>query len=492
VNEPVPAEPTALHAAPASRKWKRGFLRLKGPLLAFAGVGAVLSGLAGWWNTYMTVRSVAKATTTVSGPGPSTPAPATVAAASLSVVVLPFANQTGDPQKAYIADGLTSSLTADLSRIRDARIVPAATAFTYRDKGLTVEQIGQALGVGYVLSGSVLSGGQKLRISAQLADASTGAQVWSRSFDGELSDLMALQDQVTTEIAKSTGDAMVVNAARQSEKRKGNPSAMDLRLRARALNFQPQSAELLARAQALLRQSLVLEPDQPSTQLELASSLVVLANNFERGAANAQLREKHKAEARELTMKANAVEPDSVRACRMMGTFAQEDGQLAASRSIWERCLRLSPKSVPLLGDLAQTWIYDGADGARKAVALLKQAAEVEGANPSEVTQLNLGEALFAAGDSAGAIEHLQVGMRLNPKLTADYLYLAMAYADLGDAARLKEVSAKIASIRQAGGLPEAADFKEFEANNSVGTPGYRSLREKRFLPLWRKAGLPG
>jgi uncharacterized protein (DUF2252 family) len=94
-----------------------------------------------------------------------------------------------------------------------------------------------------VLTGSVLSGGERLRISAQLADASTGAQIWSRSFDGELADLMGLQDQVTTLVANGIGDTMVINAANLSEKHRSNPTAADLRLQARALTLQPVSIE---------------------------------------------------------------------------------------------------------------------------------------------------------------------------------------------------------------------------------------------------------
>ncbi len=112
--------------------------RLKGPIVAIAAVGAVLSGLVGYWNTYRSVRDgvtpVVQINTLPADAGP------------LSIVVLPFANQTGDPQRAYIADGLTSSVTADLSRIPDAFIVPVSTAVAYRDKAVPVKQIGQDLG----------------------------------------------------------------------------------------------------------------------------------------------------------------------------------------------------------------------------------------------------------------------------------------------------------------------------------------------------------
>jgi TolB-like protein len=188
---PPPAQAKATQIAP---HWSRLFARLKrlkGPIVAAAAVGAVLSGLLGYWNSYRTVRDgFAPAITTRASPADAGP---------LSIVLLPFANQTGDPQRAYIADGLTSSVTADLSRIRDAFIVPVGTAVAYRDRTVPMKQIGQDLGVHFVLQGSVLADGNKLRINAQLADAQSGAQKWTEVFDGDLSDLFALQDHAKSQ-----------------------------------------------------------------------------------------------------------------------------------------------------------------------------------------------------------------------------------------------------------------------------------------------------
>lgn len=460
--------------------------RFRRPLVALAGTGAVLSGLAGWWNAFSTVR------TATTSPGANSAAAAASAPASpLSVVVMPLANQTGDAQRAYIADGLTSSVTADLSRIQDAYVVPATTAFAYRDKGLTVQQLGQTLGVRYVLGGSVISGGAKLRITAQLTDARSGAQVWSRRFDGEMADVMALQDQVTKEMASTTGNAMVVNAARQSEKQRGNPNAMDLRLRARAIALQAQSRDGLERQQALLREALAIEPGNVSTQVDLAKTLWVLASNWERSDRKRDLRDRHWTEARQLASAASAAEPDNVGACRLMGNFAQLDGELEVARRVLERCLAVSPKAPSILSDLALTYIYDGTEGARKAVSLLQQVAEIEGAHTNEATLMNLGEALFTAGDSAHAIEPLQMALRLNPLFDEANVYLAMAYADLGDTTHLDEIKGRLNAAKAAAIEPQGFGFKRFEKNNSVDTAGYRALRDTRFVPLWRKAGLP-
>src|SRR5580704_2281498 len=192
-------------ARPAASRWAKlwpQIKRFRGPIVAIAAFGAVLSGLVGYWRAYETVHSVVVPSTA--------PAAATADAGPLSIVVLPFTNLTGDANQAYVADGLTASLTADLSRIRDAFIVNAATAFAYKDKPVTAQHVGRELGVHFVLQGSVQLSGTKIRINAQLADASSNAQLWSESFEGDQSDLFALQDQVTARISNSIGREMVI------------------------------------------------------------------------------------------------------------------------------------------------------------------------------------------------------------------------------------------------------------------------------------------
>jgi TolB-like protein len=159
----------------------------------------------------------------------------TADAGPLSIVVLPFTNLTGDPNQAYVADGLTASLTSDLSRIRDTFIVNAATAFAYKDKPVAAQQVGKDLGVHFVLQGSVQRSGTTIRINAQLADATSNAQLWSESFEGDQSDLFALRDRVTTLVGNSIGREMVIVAARESETRKTSPRVADLNVACQGL-----------------------------------------------------------------------------------------------------------------------------------------------------------------------------------------------------------------------------------------------------------------
>jgi len=225
------SNPVTIPSASRFARWIEKLKHVKGILVAIAGGGAILSGLVGYWTTYQTVKE----STAVSAISSST----AVDRSALSILVLPFSNQTGDVQKAYIADALTTSMTSDLSRIRDAFIIPTATALIYQNKSMTVQQIGKDAGVRFVLQGGVLSSGDTMRVSIQLADAQTGAQLWSETFTGALTHLFVLQDKVTTAVVNSIGREMVVVVARESETRKSTPKAADLMLRARAVLLQP-------------------------------------------------------------------------------------------------------------------------------------------------------------------------------------------------------------------------------------------------------------
>ena len=244
--------------APASlRSWRRRFERRN--VLFMAAVLASAMALAAWFGFGGRPVSSGAATS------------ADLQAAPLSILVLPFADQTGDEKKAYIADALTMSITADLSRIRDVFVVPAATAFTYRTKGLTVQQVGKDAAVRFVLGGSVLAKGQDVRVAAQLMDAKTGAQLWNETFKGDLSDPFALQDQVTALVGNSIGERMVIVAARESETRKSAPQVVDLMLRARALNFRPHSIENFRERARLYREALAQEPGNVNAMIDLAA-----------------------------------------------------------------------------------------------------------------------------------------------------------------------------------------------------------------------------
>ncbi len=164
----------------------------------------------------------------------------------LSIVVLPFANLSGDPGQDYLADVLTEGLTTGLSRISGTFVIARSTAFTYKGKPVDVKQVGKDLGVRYVLEGSEQHSGNQVRVNAQLIDAETGAHLWADQFDADRTDLLQMQDEIVTRIARAMQIQLVaVDAARVTRTRPGNLDAEDLALRCEAgeYNSPPGSAE---------------------------------------------------------------------------------------------------------------------------------------------------------------------------------------------------------------------------------------------------------
>src|SRR5271170_7174801 len=154
-------------------------------------------------------------------------------AAHLSIVVLPFANLSGDPAQDYFADGVTENLTTDLSRIRGSFVIARNTAFTFKGKAIDAKEIGKALDVRYILEGSVQRDQNRVRVNAQLLDAETGAHLWADRFEEDVADLFKLQDQVVARLANSLGYELVKAEAEKSARSK-NPDVIDLIMRGNA------------------------------------------------------------------------------------------------------------------------------------------------------------------------------------------------------------------------------------------------------------------
>jgi adenylate cyclase len=223
VDKPAQARPTK----PVAPERRSMFL-----LLA-AGIVALLFIAGGIWL----------ALSPASGPEASATTP------RLSIVVLPFANLSGDPGQDYLADVLTEGLTTGLSRISGTFVIARSTAFTYKGKPVDVKQVGRDLGVRYVLEGSEQHSGNQVRVNAQLIDAETGAHLWADQFDADRADLLQMQDEIVTRIARAMQIQLVaVDAARVTRARPGNLNAEDLALRCEAgmYNSPGGSAEFTA------------------------------------------------------------------------------------------------------------------------------------------------------------------------------------------------------------------------------------------------------
>ena len=184
-------------------------------------------------------------------------------AAHLSIVVLPFANLSGDPAQDYFADGITENLTTDLSRIRDSFVIARNTAFTFKGKNVDAKEIGKELGVRYVLEGSVQRDQNRVRVNAQLIDAESGAHLWAERFEEDVADPFKLQDEVVARLADTLGYELIKAEAAKGA-RSTNPDANDLVMRGWALINDPAlfaSKEKVNAARALFEQALAIDPN---------------------------------------------------------------------------------------------------------------------------------------------------------------------------------------------------------------------------------------
>src|SRR5215813_1413390 len=160
----------------------------------------------------------------------------------LSIVVLPFANLSNDPEQEYFADGITDDLTTDLSRISDSFVIARNTAFTYKGKPVDAKRIGRELGVRYVLEGSVRRTSDQVRVNVQLIDAETGAHVWADRFEADRANIVEAQNEITGRLAQTLNLELVRDAANRVEKEKGiHPEARDFVMRGWAAQTKPIS-----------------------------------------------------------------------------------------------------------------------------------------------------------------------------------------------------------------------------------------------------------
>ena len=235
VGKPAHAKPTKT----ITRK-QRSLLTLLG-----AGIGAVIVVAAGAWYFF----------------GQTRPATFSNKPAHLSIVVLPFANLSGDPDQDYFADGITENLTTELSRIRDSFVIARNTAFTFKNKSIDTKEISKQLGVRYILEGSVQRDQNRVRVNAQLIDGETAAHLWAERFEENVADVFKLQDHVVARLANTLGYELVKAEANRSS-RSGNPDSIDLAMRGWSLlyrNLQQPTKEKNEAARSLFEQALTID-----------------------------------------------------------------------------------------------------------------------------------------------------------------------------------------------------------------------------------------
>jgi TolB-like protein len=363
----------------------------------------------------------------------------------LSIVVLPFANIGGDPEQEYFVDGVTESLTTDLSRISGAFVIARNTAFTFKGKAVDVKKLGRELNVRYVLEGSVQRGSNRIRVNVQLIDTETGNHLWAERFDKPVADLFDMQDEIVSRLSNTLNAQLIAAEARRAE-RAPHPDATDLCFQGAAWFNMGRTLENMAQARGFYERALALEPgnvealvgtalvdfgigtnllpDDRIERLTAAEAAVtkalslapnhpmahcvlglvkIFTNRAAQGIAECE---------RALTLGRNlAVAHGSIGIAKFyLGRGAETEAHI-------EHALRLSPRDTlvyiwTMFVGLAKLW--QGADA--EAIVWLRRSLEANRNHPG--AHFNLAAALALVGELDEARATVQAGLALNPSFT--------------------------------------------------------------------------
>jgi TolB-like protein/class 3 adenylate cyclase/cytochrome c-type biogenesis protein CcmH/NrfG len=417
----------------------------------------------------------------IRGAGPRASPDLTISAVSvpkLSLVVLPFANLGGGAEEDYFVDGLTEDLTTELSRLPESFVIACNTAFTFKGKPIDVKRIGRELGVRYVLEGSVRKSGQRVRVNAQLIDAETGGHLWADRFDREVTDLFALQDAVTIELAGVFGVKLIEAASRRS-KRKLNPDALDLEMQARAAWNRGWSRENIAVANRLYDQALELDPDNMPALTGLATGLAISVVSLWTEAREADLR---RAEA--LASRAMALDPHDASCRNAMGFVRRMQNRFDEAISELEAAIRLNPNMHLAHDTLGFTKALVGR--AEEASSHFADAIRLSPRDPMLfIGYFGFGWAQFLLGNDDQAAEMLRKSIALNPGYSPAHLFLTAAYA-LQD--RIEEAHEAHAAYLRTN--PAVNNITLLRTHALSTHPVYLAQRERLYEGM-RRAGMP-
>jgi adenylate cyclase len=398
----------------------------------------------------------------------------------LSIVVLPFANLSNDPEQQYFADGVTDDLTTDLSRLRNVLVISRNTAFTYKDKNLDAKQIGRELGVRYVLEGSVRRSGKQIRVNAQLIDAATNTHLWAERFDHDIGDLFAIQNEITSHVANTLGWELIgAETARPTER----PDALDYILRARAVVGGGGSRENTEKAIDLLEHALALDPRSVEAQSRLANALWARATMKDPDEAAADLKR-----VEELLAQALATSPGDPYAHFVKGKLLRFTRRCEEAIPEFE-IARATDRNNPFaLVELSMCkYLTGGPD--QEAIALTEQAIRLSPRDLSmwwRYTWIGFVHLLQSRVDEA--IAWLEKGRSAQPKAPPPHYFLAAAYGFKGERDRAR---AELAEAIKLTGSDRYSSVARSRANGDLYTPALRDRWETVYFPGIRAAGLP-
>ena len=397
----------------------------------------------------------------------------------LSIVVLPFANLSNDPEQGYFADAVTDDLTTDLSRISDSFVIARSTAFAYKGKPVDATQVGRELGVRYLLEGSVRRLGDEVQVNAQLIDATTGAHIWADRFDTDRTNLAKAQSEITALLARTLHLELMEAVGRQIEQEE-NPDARDLAMHGWALYFRPINKEQALAIQNTFERALVMDPQSVSAKIGIAT---VLLENVFKSWSKAPQQDQTRAE--QLILEVFERDRNNPKALYAMGILRRQQARLAEARIAFEKTIALDRNHAGAMLQLGYT---------------LNTLGEPERALPyfEKVLQLNpqhqnifyfysgLGQCHLLLGHADQAIDYLKKARASAPPISYISMFLAAALGLKGDIDKARAALDEFLQIRPE--LNSLAKIANIRANQN---PKFVAIAEKTVDLGLRRAGLP-
>jgi TolB-like protein/DNA-binding SARP family transcriptional activator len=405
--------------------------------------------------------------------------------AALSLVVMPFVNLSGDASQDYFADGITDSLTTDLSHaLPGSFVVARETAFTYKGKAVDARQIGRDLGVRYVLEGSTVLNGDHVRVNARLADAQLGNEVWAEHFDTARGDLLQVQDEIVGRLSRAIGLEVINFAARRSQRERPNSTdAIDLVLRGEAALNRPSSAANMIEARSFFQQALKLQSDNVDALAGVATTYVFDVLNGYYSSGNEQRLQL----AKPLLDRALALDDRHLVALKARAALLRAQGHFDGAITVAQAVVTENPGEPWAYKEVGLSTMYLGHSAA--ALDWFDKAERFGPRDPGRWTWLaGKGQTLVLLGRDDDAIAALRAAIDANPAAVREYAVLAAALALSG---RTDEARAALDQYSRVSPGMTVATFRNLSpVPLSLTDPAYRQQRERLKEGL-RKAGMP-
>jgi adenylate cyclase len=390
-----------------------------------------------------------------------------------SIAVLPFENMSGDPEQEYFADGMIEEIITALSRFKWLFVIARNSSFTFKGKAVDVKEVGRRLGVRYVLEGSVRKAAGKVRIAGQLIDAITGAHIWADRFERDLTDVFALQDEVTAAVVSAIEPRLLqTEIAMAARRRPENLTAYDFYLRA-VPQYYLTTREGLAEALRLLHRALELDPG-----FAWAASMAGVCHMLKvvLGYANdPQFDRKEAVRLVHLALSIDDSDPETLARASVTSAFMVGDSE--AEIEMADRAVALNPNSY--LAWRGRGQVYRIAGLPEEAVRSFERAVRMSPVDPTlHRSFVGMGMALIELRRFDEAIAAGKKALRQNPSHPTAYRCLASAFAHLGRDVEAHDAAARVLEFDPA-----------FTISAFIARGGQSNA--KLLIEGLRKAGLP-